>query len=155
MATNVNAMGVATKTGHSSRRARAEADDQITFRGAAVLPELAARTNHGGSHGLTAKRDIARYSRLLRRALCAVSLAEHEAQLVVEAVRQLADMDVPYSVIWALVVGEDGDTRRAALSKKLRGMTEAQKLAIVDAAERAILLGSDVAALKKVGLIPK
>jgi hypothetical protein len=148
-------MTATTKTGRSLRKRQAEPDgDQITFRGSAVLPELAARTDHGGSHGLTAKRDIARYYRLLRQALGAVRLTEHEARLVIEAVRQMADMDVPYSVIWALVVGEDGDSRRAALSKKLRGMTESQKLAIVDAAERAIVLGGDIAALKKAGLVP-
>jgi hypothetical protein len=131
-------------------------DDQITFRGAALWPELAARTSgDGGSHGLTAKRDIARYYRLLRQALGAIRLTEHEARLVIEAVRQMSNMDVPYSVIWALVIGEDGDPRREALSQKLRVMTESQKLAVVDAAERAIVLGGDTAALKKSGLIAK
>ncbi len=112
-----------------------------------------------------ARRDIGRYYQLLEDELREVDLSEHEAALVYEALSAQGDMLARMGghYLWAAipeVLGQHPASRFPdvdvpALIAKLRGLSLAANLAIVDAVERARLMPevSKDQALRAVGLL--
>ncbi len=138
---------------------------QVNFRLANLQPELEARSD--GDIGVAdVRRVMERYFATLRQELQQVQLSEAEASLLVDALNGvLFEPPETARLLWAEVddaIRLDGLDRKwgvdsQALIERLRRLTFAQALAVVDAVERAwkILPESDDrrATLRAVGLV--
>lgn len=105
-----------------------------------VLGQVAAR---GGLRS-TVPRDLDRYYSLMRKALAGMEFTLAEVSLIVDAMNGAIMSPATARYLWALV--EDGiklggaaegwGASGKALVEKLKGLSEFQSIAIVDAAER-------------------
>lgn len=129
---------------------------------AGLTDDLERRASRRLSPDLVARRDLTRYYEMLRRSLPRFPRAEAYAILDVCN----GTLWEPWSVtlLWASVADAEGlgatwQIDQAALAERLRGLSYAEALAVVDAAERAWLHmadGHDMktdALLEHVGLI--
>ncbi len=115
--------------------------------------------------GSTAKRDLARYYGLLRDELTALECTREEIGVVCEAIGKTALDEQSYHYLWAEVdsaLSADGSLAKrwgvgdaTAFVTRIRRMHPAQVMALLDAAERCLVLvrsGTDVgAALRRLG----
>lgn len=134
-------------------------ESPIQFRPGPLAQEVDAR---GDNPNETARRDLERYYDLLRHELRSVVLTEPEALVVCDALNG-ARMDVAAArLVWAAVddaiqhdsLGVKWAVDGTELVTKLRGLTTAQALALVDAVERWWGLSSpETQGLRDVGLI--
>ncbi len=105
--------------------------------------ELGKRTN-GQAIGSIARRDLERYYALLKAELATVDLTEAEASLIVDARNGILHEPWSMQLFWAGIsdaIELEGLDRKwhvdgPALIAKLRGLSYAQTVAIVDAAEQ-------------------
>jgi hypothetical protein len=124
------------------------------IRSSRVLAGLLARVSDGpdGAVDRVAERDVARLHRLLAEELKTVMLSEPEARMVlsgVTALRGSRAAERPLGSLWEAVESEcrrllglhvyDG-VRAADLVPRLRALSRAQTLALIDAGERARIL---------------
>ncbi|HMQ31877.1 MAG TPA: hypothetical protein PKD53_14205 [Chloroflexaceae bacterium] len=119
--------------------------DKVQFRPAALAAALATRADADDNAHVSqvAQRDLGRYYELMALALASVNLAPGEAALVVDALNgtiadvqtaQLLAYEVQDSLADGLAVKWDVDG--AALVATIGAWSLAQRLAVVDAAER-------------------
>lgn len=136
----------------------------VQFRDQIIESALSARQSGGESPGMTACRDLDRYYTLLARALGMVSLAPNEALAICDALNGSRMDATSAAFLWAEIADAlpDGlaakwDIDGPALVARLRALTPAQSLAIVDAVERWWRLpeeaGDNEDRLRAVGLI--
>lgn len=129
----------------------------MQFRDLAIERHLAERPAPGRSLGMVAARDLGRYHDVLRRELARVALSEAEAWLLVDVGNGTRWERHSIPLLWAEVAdaidGEglaekwqlagEGHTPAehfeagSRLIAKLRALTPAQAVAVVDAIERA------------------
>lgn len=117
----------------------------VAFRNREVEAELDRRVKFpADSRGIVASRDLERYYALLADAIRSVTLSEGEASLIVDACNGTIWDSVSVSLLWALVddacSADNLDTKwgvnGAELVTKLRALSLAETIAVVDAAER-------------------
>lgn len=110
-------------------------DGPIAFRPGDLAPQLEAR---GGRSGSIARRDLARYYTILDDELRRQTWTPREAELLVRVLGTGAPQ-MPAQLLWAHVDDtlRDADGRvRAAVVAKVRALTLAGCLALLDACER-------------------
>lgn len=138
-----------------------EGTPPVQFRAGLLLPALTARVEPGASLGQVASRDLARIYALMTAELRRLDLAEPEA-MALSAVSMSTwwePASIPY--LWAEVedaraLGELPACDVEALVRLLRAVGPLGSLTIVDALERARLLGDAVPIgdrLRAVGLV--
>lgn len=116
----------------------------VIFRSAEIERELDTRAG-SAERNSTARRDLERYYAVLRAELAAARLTLPEASLIMDALNGTRMDHVSYRLLWAEIVEamEDADlagkwgVSAEALTERLRALTPAQSMAIVDAIERA------------------
>lgn len=122
--------------------------------------DLERRAGRRLSPDLVARRDLERYYETLRRSLPRFTRAEAYAILDVTNGTLFDPWSVP--LLWASVadaerLGETWQIDQAALAERLRGLSYAEALAVVDAAERFWVRAPDAAtadeALEACGLV--
>jgi hypothetical protein len=134
-------------------------DDKVNFRAGDMLPAILDR---GDTKGRVAKRDLERYYTALERELRDVALSENEVLLIVDACNGVLFEPHTIPLLWAEVDeailqdhldakwGVDGTT----VVTKLRLLSYTQTLAVVDAVERAWLVGGNMQeTIRAVGLV--
>lgn len=140
--------------------------DHVIFRPGEINDDLTARRGSAPAGGI-ARRDLERYYALLRAELGTVDLSEGEASLVCDANNGVFWESMTAHLLWAGVSDairlEELDTKWGvdgpALVEKLRALTPAQTLAIIDAGERfwTAVGGGDASPtgelLRRVGLV--
>lgn len=132
----------------------------VSFRDATLEPLLEERAPEPGGLGLIAKRDLTRYYDALRRELKTVAqlLTPSEALALCDISNGTLWDEVSAALLWAEVADADQaqldqwGVNRDTLVAKLRALTPAQSLAVVDALERWWLLPEDVASDQDRGL---
>ena len=131
----------------------------VSFRAGEVAPAITSRAGDSAL-GAVADRDLGRYYHALAEELRAIRLSEAEALVIVDALDGVPEEPHSIGLLWATVSDSldhglakwEGDG--AALVARLRSLTYAQCLAIVDAVERARLSGEDLTeAVRRVGLV--
>jgi hypothetical protein len=118
----------------------------VQFRAGQITPALAARACRGHNMNDVARRDLARYYSMVDAELRAVELREAEAGLILDACRSVIFDETNYRLLWAEVqdaIQNDAlmgrwDVDGAPLVAKLQALTPGQRLALVDAIERAL-----------------
>lgn len=121
--------------------------------------DLALRTNGRTSRNEVARRDLERYYEILRRALPA--FARNEALAILDATNGTLFDPTTAPLLWADVddsegLGEKWGVDTSALVARLRGLSYAESLALVDACERFWSYGQDAdtdLALQASGLV--
>lgn len=116
--------------------------DQITFRASDLAGQLDARTDGRLSAGLVAKRDLERYYETLRRSL--PTFGSQEALAILDTCNGTLWEPHTVRLIWANVedairleaLDQKWNIDGAALVARLRSLSYAEALAVVDAAER-------------------
>ncbi|PTQ56301.1 MAG: hypothetical protein BSOLF_0481 [Candidatus Carbobacillus altaicus] len=115
--------------------------------GVMLTPAILRQVEERGTSHLVVSRDLGRLYKLYQRALDEVALTESEARLIYEAYKGVSS-EVPLVHTAALLAAnirgvilerrldEAYSVDGAALIEKLRGLTEIQALAIIDAVER-------------------
>ncbi|MBE3562992.1 MAG: hypothetical protein IMX05_04595 [Hydrogenibacillus schlegelii] len=115
--------------------------------GVQLTPAILRQVEERGPGHLVVSRDLGRLYKLYQRALEEIALTEPEARLIYEAYRGVSS-EVPLVHAAALLAAnirgailerrldEAYRVDGAALIEKLRGLTEIQALAIIDAVER-------------------
>lgn len=111
----------------------------IQFRNVDLEPQLSARATHGQGLGAVASRDLERYYEALKRSLPTFERSEALAIMDVCNGTLWESWSVP--LLWASVddsegLGQKWGIDQPALVARLRQMTYAEALAVVDAAER-------------------
>lgn len=115
----------------------------INFRPGELQDQIQARMGHNTAGG-TAKRDLARYYKLLDQVLPSLDLAREEASLICDALNGTYLDEHTYHLLWASIEdavtmdhldkkwGVDGP----ALVNKIREYSPPQTMALLDATER-------------------
>lgn len=132
--------------------------DQIVFRASDLADPIACRTSSRLSAGLVAKRDLDRYYETLKRSL--PLFPRNDALALLDALRGTLWESWNVTLLWADIADAEGlgakwQIDQDALVARLRGLSYAECLATVDAAERFWLCAEDDtdAALAASGLI--
>lgn len=121
--------------------------------------EVARRVDGRHSRNEVARRDLERYYAVLRRSL--PTFDRQEALAILDATNGTAFDPTTVGLLWADVddaegLGEKWGIDRHALVARLRGLTYAESMALVDAAERFWSYGKDAdtdLALEASGLV--
>ena len=123
----------------------------IRFRAGPILNEIRARTRGSPvvSLGQTARRDLTRYYALLRAST--PKFSEPEASLILDALNGTLLDEHTYRLLWAEVddairldgLDEKWGVHAGELVTRLRNLSPAECMAVIDAVERAWLMLSD------------
>lgn len=116
----------------------------IQFRSAEVEPQLGVRLDARiGSPGRVAVRDLDRYYTVLTAELARLDLSEPEAMLIIDSLNGSLLDTSSYRLLWAEIDDalDDGLAEKwgidgFALVAKLRALSPAQAMAVIDAGER-------------------
>lgn len=136
--------------------------NKVQFQATDLEAALTARTAKTGSIGLTARRDLSRYYQCMASELQSLHLSEAEAAAICDYLYgflAIPGVDSLGSLPLALALGVDEHVCRdrgvsvVALNEKLRALTWAQRLALVDAVERFWLNPTGKDRLQRVGLV--